>query len=141
MVSSFAFGRQHYILIFPVTQGSFGIALHVLNPFRDPFEDIVSGFHRRLANLQAEAGHTNLLQDHEDKVKACQQKQVEKLRKFWKYVDCSARHATCKSTIQSGQDCGHWLLHSEEYQQWANSDTSSGFLLWVSGKRELSLLL
>ena len=126
--------------MFPVTQGSFGIALHVLNPFRDPFEDIVSGFHRRLANLQAEANHANLLQDHEDKVKARQQKQVEKLRKFWKCVDCSAKYATCKSTIRSGQDSGHWLLHSEGYQQWANSDTSSG-LLWVSGKRERSSLI
>lgn len=136
MVSSFAFGRQQYILIFSVTQGPFGIALHVLNPFRDPFEDIVSGFHRRLENLKAEAGHANLLRDHKDR----QQKQVEKLRKDWKCVDCSAKHATCKSTIQSGQDSGHWLLHSEEYQQWVNSDTSSG-LLWVSGKRELSSII
>ena len=88
--------------MFPVTQGPFGIALHVLNPFRDPFEDIVSGFHRRLENLRAEAGHANLLRNHKDR----QQKQVEKLRKDWKCVDCSTKHAKVQFNLVKIPDIG-----------------------------------
>ena len=108
--------------------GGFSIALRVLNPFRRPFDGIISSFNKRHDFLKAITDHADKREHHRDK----EQKKLDDFMKSLNIVDPAPKHVLSQDTIRPDDNPGGWLLQRNEYKEWS---TSYG-LLWVNGKRE-----
>jgi hypothetical protein len=126
------------VLTFLYAWGGFLIALRVLNPFKRPFDVVISSFERRRKVLKNQAIHADRRAQKFDQ----QQKQLDKFLKLLRYneLDCGRQHAMSQGSIQGADDVGGWLLRRDEFQKWSSIDrNASPGLLWVHGKREHDL--
>jgi hypothetical protein len=116
------------------TLDGFLIALYVLNPFRRPFDAVISRFNQRHIFLKDTATHADRRERHREK----DQKKLDKFLKSLNYVDVAPKHAASQEAIHHDENPGDWLLQSDQYKARSTVETSgpSG-LLWVSGKRKL----